>query len=136
MAETAKQAFPPALTVLGGPHLMNTARDTLAHVPAVDAVISGRGRRRCGISSAVSERGDLGRSPAFPSGGRMERFRRTRAPRRQPETAFPFPPGTWSHGGGTILAWKFRGTAPSSRKHDDAAGARLRAVLRDTVEPG
>ncbi|MEK6813485.1 MAG: radical SAM protein [Nitrospirota bacterium] len=62
VAETAKAAFPPALTVLGGPHLKNTARDTLAHVPAVDAVISGEGEETMrDLVRCLGAVGDLGR---------------------------------------------------------------------------
>lgn len=39
----AKRARPEALTLIGGPHLNGTARDTLSHIPEIDAAISGEG---------------------------------------------------------------------------------------------
>jgi anaerobic magnesium-protoporphyrin IX monomethyl ester cyclase len=43
LADIVKQAYPPAWVALGGPHLYTTARDTLAHVKAVDVVVMGEG---------------------------------------------------------------------------------------------
>ena len=41
----AKKAYPRAFTVIGGPHLNGTARDTLDHIPDIDGAIVGEGER-------------------------------------------------------------------------------------------
>lgn len=38
-----KQHFPHVLTILGGPHVWNTAEDTLTHVPWCDFIVRGEG---------------------------------------------------------------------------------------------
>jgi anaerobic magnesium-protoporphyrin IX monomethyl ester cyclase len=39
----AKKAYPPALTVMGGPHASMAAEDALAHIPELDIVVRGEG---------------------------------------------------------------------------------------------
>ena len=43
LARVAKQAYPPAFVVVGGPHFTGTAVDTLTHLPDIDGVVSGEG---------------------------------------------------------------------------------------------
>jgi radical SAM superfamily enzyme YgiQ (UPF0313 family) len=43
LARIAKEAYPQVFTILGGPHLKSTAEDTLSHIRAVDATVSGEG---------------------------------------------------------------------------------------------
>ncbi len=38
-----KKNFPHIVTILGGPHVWNTAEDTLAHIPWVDYIVRGEG---------------------------------------------------------------------------------------------
>jgi len=39
----AKKAYPPALTVMGGPHASMAAEDALTHIPELDIVVRGEG---------------------------------------------------------------------------------------------
>lgn len=63
LASVAKEAYPPAFVVLGGPHLKNTGADTLTHVPDVDAVVQGEGeetmRELCRALAAKSGLGAI-----------------------------------------------------------------------------
>jgi radical SAM superfamily enzyme YgiQ (UPF0313 family) len=62
LARVAKAAHPGAFTVLGGPHVMNTAADTLAHVGAVDAVCLGEGEETVReLVACLAAGGDLGK---------------------------------------------------------------------------
>jgi radical SAM superfamily enzyme YgiQ (UPF0313 family) len=43
LVRLAKKAFPPVLTVMGGPHASMAAEDTLNHTPELDIVVRGEG---------------------------------------------------------------------------------------------
>jgi anaerobic magnesium-protoporphyrin IX monomethyl ester cyclase len=43
LVKLAKKAYPPVLTVMGGPHASMAAEDTLAHIPELDVVVRGEG---------------------------------------------------------------------------------------------
>jgi len=43
LVRLAKKAYPPALTVMGGPHASMAAEDALAHIPGLDIVVRGEG---------------------------------------------------------------------------------------------
>ena len=43
LVRLAKKAYPPAFTVMGGPHASMAAEDALAHIPELDIVVRGEG---------------------------------------------------------------------------------------------
>jgi radical SAM superfamily enzyme YgiQ (UPF0313 family) len=43
LVKRAKKAYPPVLTVMGGPHASMAAEDALAHIPELDVVVRGEG---------------------------------------------------------------------------------------------
>jgi radical SAM superfamily enzyme YgiQ (UPF0313 family) len=43
LVRLAKKAYPPALTIMGGPHASMAAEDALAHIPELDIVVRGEG---------------------------------------------------------------------------------------------
>ncbi|RLJ05956.1 MAG: radical SAM protein, partial [Candidatus Aenigmatarchaeota archaeon] len=43
LVRKAKQAYPSALTLLGGPHASMAPEDSLAHIPELDVVVIGEG---------------------------------------------------------------------------------------------
>src|SRR4030042_5819968 len=43
VVKLAKKAYPPVLTVMGGPHPSMAAQDALAHLPASDVGVRGEG---------------------------------------------------------------------------------------------
>ena len=43
LVRLAKKAYPPAFTVMGGPHASMAAGDALAHIPELDIVVRGEG---------------------------------------------------------------------------------------------
>lgn len=43
LVRLAKKAYPPAMTVMGGPHASMAAEDALAHIPGLDIVVRGEG---------------------------------------------------------------------------------------------
>ncbi len=43
LVRLAKKAYPPATTVMGGPHASMAAEDALAHIPGLDVVVRGEG---------------------------------------------------------------------------------------------
>ena len=43
LVRLAKKAYPPAMTVMGGPHASMAAEDALAHIPELDIVVRGEG---------------------------------------------------------------------------------------------
>src|SRR4030065_302613 len=43
LVKLAKKAYPPVLTVMGGPHASMAAEDALAHIPEPDVVVRGGG---------------------------------------------------------------------------------------------
>ena len=62
LAQVAKEAHPGVFTVLGGPHVKNTAQDTLEHVRAVDAVCLGEGEETMSeLVRCLAAKGDLGK---------------------------------------------------------------------------
>ncbi len=62
LAQVAKEAHPGVFTVLGGPHVKNTAQDTLAHIRAVDAVCLGEGEETMSeLVRCLAAKGDLGK---------------------------------------------------------------------------
>jgi len=63
LAGLVKRAHPPALVVLGGPHLNATALDTLRHIESVDGVVVGEGEET--VADLVA---------ALRSGGSLEKI--------------------------------------------------------------
>jgi len=60
LVRLAKEAFPGALTVLGGPHASMAAEDCLAHIPELDLVVRGEGEETMlDLCRAWDERPDV-----------------------------------------------------------------------------
>jgi radical SAM superfamily enzyme YgiQ (UPF0313 family) len=59
LVRRAKRAYPPALTVMGGPHASMAAEDALAHIPELDVVVRGEGEESTlDLCRALEKKGD------------------------------------------------------------------------------
>jgi radical SAM superfamily enzyme YgiQ (UPF0313 family) len=60
LVKLAKDAWPPAITIMGGPHVSMAAEDTLTHIPELDIVVRGEGEESMlDLCRALERRRDL-----------------------------------------------------------------------------
>src|SRR3989304_3677342 len=60
LARRSKQVYPPAVTVIGGPHCTHTADDTLKHLSYIDIVVRNEGEETMlELARAVEAGSDL-----------------------------------------------------------------------------
>ncbi len=59
VARAVKKTRPETLVVIGGPHCLATAHDTLSHIPEIDIVVSGEGEETIVELARAVERGNV-----------------------------------------------------------------------------
>lgn len=78
LIQLAKRVYPPALTIMGGPHASMAAEDCLSHIPELDLVVRGEGEMtmlelcRCFREGKYSEGSDSIPGITFRKNGRIQ----------------------------------------------------------------